>query len=169
MIGEILAAKFPDRLHSLTICSSPTSLPAPALTLFAFGYRDWPTACRTLGSRGWAECLSKVPGTLEAPSEDYRQWWIGQIAVSSAEGLAEYATFLSTLDSRDYLTHIKVPILILAPANSAATPLEEQRCIKDAVRQARLEVINGRGHEIYVEMPEQCLLILRDFLKSIRG
>lgn len=52
MVGEILVAKYPRRLYSLTICSSPTYLPPQALTLFAFGHESWPTACRVLGSRG---------------------------------------------------------------------------------------------------------------------
>lgn len=60
MIGEILATEYPNRLHSLTICSSPTYLPPEALTPFAFGHSDWPTACRSLGSRERAESLTRA-------------------------------------------------------------------------------------------------------------
>lgn len=167
MIGEVLAAKYPHRIRSLIVCSSPTNLSPAALELFAFGYKSWPEACRELGSRGWAEALSKVPGTVSVPDPQYIQWWIHQVAISSGEGLAEYAQFLSHLDSRPYLGQITVPMLILAPANSVATKLEEQMFIQRQVRGSSLEVIHSRGHEIYVEAPEECQNAVLEFLDGL--
>jgi pimeloyl-ACP methyl ester carboxylesterase len=40
ILGYILATRYPDRLHSLTIYSSPTFLPPAAQKLFAFGHSD---------------------------------------------------------------------------------------------------------------------------------
>ncbi|KAF4554502.1 Alpha/beta hydrolase-like protein 1 [Elsinoe fawcettii] len=168
MLGEILAAGHPERLHSLTIISSPTYLPAKALEMFAFGHADWPTACRELGSKGWATALSKVPGTVSVPDPKYVEWWIEQVGVSSAQGLAGYAAFLSTLDARPYLERIEVPMLILAPANSAATKVEEQRGIMEQVRGAKLVVVHGRGHEIYVERAEECQREVLEFIASLK-
>ncbi|KAG8629296.1 hypothetical protein KVT40_003161 [Elsinoe batatas] len=167
MLGEVLAARHPERLHSLTIISAPTHLPPPALEMFAFGHKDWPTACRELGSRGWAEALSKVPGTVSVPDPEYVEWWKDQVGVSSAEGLAGYAEFLSGLDSRAYLKDIKVPMLILAPARSAATKVEEQRGIQAQVEGAMLVVVDGRGHEIYVEKAEQCQREVLRFIAEV--
>lgn len=168
MVGEILACKYPHRLHTLTICSSPTFLPQAALDLFAFGHKDWPTACRELGSRGWAEALSKVPGTSSSADDGFIDWWAGQVGVSSAEGLAGYAEFLSQLDSRPYLAGIHLPMLILAPANSAATTVEEQKQIAEMVKGAKIEVINGRGHEIYVDMADECQKAFLNFLGGLK-
>ena len=167
MLGEALAARHPERLHSLIVCSSPTFLPPVALSMFAFGHSSWPAACRELGSRGWGEALSKVPGTVSIPDPQYIAWWIDQVAVSSGEGLAGYAQFLSTLDARPFLKDINVPMLILAPANSAATKLAEQQELQKQVKDSRIEVINGRGHEIYVEMPEECQKAVFKFLESL--
>jgi len=167
MLGEIFAARYPERLLSLTVISSPTHLPTPALELFAFDHASWAEACRTMGSRGWAEALSKVPGTVSSPDPVYIKWWVDQVAVSSGEGLAGYAQFLSTLDSRPYLKDIHVPMLILAPANSAATKLPDQRWLAEKVPGARLEVVNGSGHEIYVEMAEECQRLFFDFVDGL--
>lgn len=166
MLGEALAAKFPHRLHSLTICSSPSHLPRAALSLFAFGHDSWPAACINLGSRGWAEALAKVPGTV-ASSPEYQEWWISQIARSQAEGLARYAQFLSTLDVRPLLPDIRVKTLILAPSNSAATTVEEQRWIQDQIPGAELVIVNGSGHEIYVQEPEKCQEAFLNFLERL--
>lgn len=167
MLGEALAAKYPDRLYSLTICSSPTHLPATALDLFAFGYKSWPEACRELGSRGWGERLARVPGTLSTTNTDYETWWLSQIAVNDAEGLAGYANFLSSLDTRPFLSQISIPMLILAPAKSVATPLEEQLQITRQVQNSRLVVIHGSGHEIYAVSAEKCQQAFLEFLRDL--
>ncbi|PVH78056.1 alpha/beta-hydrolase [Cadophora sp. DSE1049] len=166
ILGCILAAKYPERLHSLTLCSSPTVLPPVAQALFAFGQRDWPTACLQLGSRGWGEQLAKLPGTLSIPDQEYVKWWIDQVEVSHSEGLAGYADFLCKIDCRDVLKDIKVPTLILAPMRSAATSVEEQRSIQASIPGARLELIDAAGHEIYVQKPEDCQ---KEFLNFVQG
>ncbi|KAF9883122.1 hypothetical protein FE257_004071 [Aspergillus nanangensis] len=167
MLGEALAAKFPNRLYSLTIISSPLYLPPAALNLFSFGHSSWPEACRQLGSRGWAEHLARVPGTLSAADPNYEAWWISQIAASSSDGLAGYANFLSGFDARSYISDISVPMLILAPARSAATKLEEQLEIARQVQGSRLVVIYGAGHEIYVDRASDCLHAVHEFLSDI--
>lgn len=167
MVGEILAVKYPHRLHSLTICSSPTHLPPKALSLFAFSHSDWPTACRSLGSRGWAESLTKVPGTVRNSDPRYLNWWIDQAALSSSEGLAGYAQFLSRLDARDYLPLIRIPMLILAPTNSAAISMEDQEKIRAEVPGCQLVKVNGAGHEIYTENAIECQDAFLAFLNDI--
>lgn len=145
MLGEAFVVQFPSRLYSLTICSSPTHLPQAALDFFSFGYSSWPEACNKLGSKGWGEHLARAPGTLSATDPKYEAWWISQIAVSSGKGLAGYAEFLSSLNTRPLLSDISVPTLILAPAKSAATALEEQQQIARQIRGSRLVVINTWG------------------------
>ncbi|KAJ9488591.1 hypothetical protein VN97_g4688 [Penicillium thymicola] len=167
ILGEAFAAKFPNRLHSLTICSSPTHLPPAALELFSFGYSSWPEACRELGSRGWGEHLARIPGTLSTTDPKYEAWWISNIATSSSEGLAGYAVFLSSLDARLFLSQISVPTLILAPAKSAATGLEEQLEIARQVKGAKLVIIHGAGHEIYADKSDNCIAAFTEFLSGL--
>lgn len=167
MLAEILATKYSERLKSLTVCSSPSYLPQAALDLFAFGHKDWPTACLELGSKGWAESLSRVPGTASGDPE-YMKWWIDQVGRSPAAGLATYAKFLSTLDSRPFLGKIGVKTLILAPARSAATKLEEQQWIQSQIPDAKLVVIDAPGHEIYQQEPEKCLSAILDFIAGLK-
>jgi pimeloyl-ACP methyl ester carboxylesterase len=167
MLGEILAARHPERLHSLTICSSPAYLPEGTQKFLAFGEPSFADACRNLGSRGWAEKLMAQPGTMANPDTAYQKWWLDQISVSSGEGLAGYAEFLKTLDSRPYLSQIDVPTLILAPVNSAATKLEEQRAIQEQIKGSKLVVVQGAGHEIYVDKADQCIDELLVFIRGV--
>jgi pimeloyl-ACP methyl ester carboxylesterase len=167
ILGEIFAAKYPERLLSLTICSTPTHLPPQALQLFAFGKKDWPTACRELGSRGWAEALSRIPGTIPVSDPQYLPWYLEQIAISDGEGLAQYAEFLSTLDARPWLEKIKVLTLILSPTQSAAVKVEDMKALAKLIERSKLVLIEGPGHEIYVTQAEQCQQAFLGFLDGL--
>lgn len=167
MLGEALAATHPHRLLSLVICSSPTHLPQAALDLFAFGHSSWPEACRRLGSRGWAEALSRVPGTVASSDPAYVAWWIDKVAQSDGEGLAQYADFLSRLDARPFLPRIRVPMLILAPKHSAVIKVPDMEALAGQVDGAAVEVIDVPGHEIFVTGAEQCQKAISKFWQSI--
>ncbi|KAF5844769.1 hypothetical protein GGP41_008754 [Bipolaris sorokiniana] len=168
MLGEILAARHPERLLSLTICSSPTHLPPPALQMFAFGHKDWPTACRQLGARGWTEALARVPGTIPISDSGYLPWYLGQVEVGDGEGLAQYAEFLSTLDARPWLEKIKVPTLILSPTQSVAVKVEDMEALRDRIPGSQLVPIDGPGHEIYVTQAEECQQAFLGFLEGLK-
>lgn len=110
-----------------------------------------------------------MPGTMSIQDPGYKQWWLDQVAISSGAGLAGYAVFLSQLDARPFLSQIvNVPTFILAPARSAATKLEEQQWIQKQISGAQLQVIDARGHEIYVEEPEECSKAFLQFINSVK-
>ncbi|CAN9115394.1 unnamed protein product [Alternaria alternata] len=167
MLGEIFAARHPERVLSLTVCSTPTHLPPQALQLFAFGKKNWPAACRELGSRGWAEALSRVPGTIPVSDPHYLPWYLEQIAVSDGEGLAQYAGFLSTLDARPWLREIKVPTLILSPTQSAAVKVQDMEVLAETIQGSKLVLVEGPGHEIYVSQAETCQEAFLAFLRDV--
>lgn len=167
--GEFLAARNPERLLSLTICSSPLYMPAAAQELLAFGQKDWPTACRELGSRGWGECILKVLGGHQTDDKEFLAWWLDQVSVPSGNGLGDHAVLLcdGSFDARRIMENIKVPMLMLTPGNSQLVNIDEQKQLRDAVDGARMEIVNGLGHEIYIDQAEQCQQKYLEFLNSL--
>jgi pimeloyl-ACP methyl ester carboxylesterase len=123
MLGMAFAAKYPERLHSLIICSSPTYLPPAAMKFFSMGMGSWQEALRTLGSEGWAIELGKLPGTGARSDKTYVDWWAKEVGRSSTYGLEQYSLFLEKLDGREFMKDINIPTLILAPKNSTAAPV----------------------------------------------
>ena len=111
------------------------------------------------------EALSRVPGTIPITDSDYLPSCFARISLSDGEGLAQYAKFLSRLDARPYLGHIRAPALRMAPSNSAATTAEEWRKLAQGIPGARLEIVDVPGHEIYVTAADRCQAA---FLDSIR-
>lgn len=167
-LGHALAALHPERVTSLITCSTPTFLPEDKQKFLAMGQTSWPDALIKLGARGWAEALSSQAGTSPRQTPEYQEWWLREVGKSSATGLAGYAAFLSKLNTRRFLPDIKCAVLILAPNNSAAVPLEESEYAASHIPGAKLEVIDSPGHEIYVEAPERCLELVRQHLSRFR-
>ncbi|EXJ66156.1 uncharacterized protein A1O5_10772 [Cladophialophora psammophila CBS 110553] len=172
MIAVAFAAKHPDRLLSLTTCATPTHLPMSAQKEWALGYKDWETACRTLGSKAYCSALSKMPGGIGQPDPEYTKWWLEQIGLNSGEGLAQYAKFLSTLEIRSFyedITKSQLPVLILAPTRSRNTNFQDQQKQRDFLKGCTFEAVDGAGHEIFVDKAQQCQDAVLKFLGNIRA
>lgn len=167
MLAMAFAAMYPERVHSIIICSTPTHLPEAGQRFLAFGMESWPEACRQLGSRGWAQRLASAQGTLASSDPAYVQWWVDKVAASDGEGLAGYADFLCQLDARPYIKQVQVPMLILSPMHSAMVTLESMQELAASIPTARLEVIETEGHEIYSSAAEKCQAAVERFLTDI--
>jgi pimeloyl-ACP methyl ester carboxylesterase len=172
IFGEALAVKHPDRLLSLTTCSTPMHLPPAAQEWLAFGHSSWPAACRELGSRGWGLEGLKLLGTDQLADKAYLEWWIDQVAVPSGDGLADHAELLAKIDAREFVGDIRVPMLILAPTKSRMAPLDgqdSQRELQAKVKGSKLVTIDGAGHEIYVDRAEECQKACLEFLRDLKA
>jgi pimeloyl-ACP methyl ester carboxylesterase len=171
IFGEALAVKHPDRLLSLTTCSTPMYLPPAAQEWLAFGHSSWPAACRELGARGWGVEGLKLLGIDQVADKAYLEWWIDQVAVPGGDGLADYAGLLAKIDARKFVGDIKVPTLILAPTKSRMAPLDgqdSQRELQARVKGSKLVSIDGAGHEIYVDRADECQKAYLEFLGALK-
>ncbi len=167
MLGVAFAVRSPERLSSLTLCSTPTAIGPAAQEFFAFGHESWQAALRTLGSEGWARELAARGGTIPEGEPGYRDWAIGEFGKTPTHALEGYSRLIAELDVTPLLPRVTVPTLILAPTHSAATPLAEQLMIRESIPNARIAVIEAPSHEIYVDEPAQCIEAFRRFLHSL--
>jgi pimeloyl-ACP methyl ester carboxylesterase len=165
-LGIAFAVRWPERLKSLTLLSAPTSIPPRVQKMFALGYEDWATALGKLGSGGWARTLMESGGGLTGGNPAHTQWVIDQWARIPTHVLQGLCRAVPTVDVAPLLPQIKVPTLLLAPANSAFEPLKGQVAMRDAIPGARIAVIDGKGHEIYVDQAEACAAALLKFINS---
>jgi pimeloyl-ACP methyl ester carboxylesterase len=166
-LGVAFAARWPERLKSLTLLSAPTSIPPRVQKMFALGYEDWPTALGKLGSGGWARTLMESGGGLTGGNPAHTEWVIEQWARIPTHVLQGLCRAVPAVDVAPLLSQIKVPTLILAPASSAFEPLKGQVAMRDAIAGARIAVIDGKGHEIYVDQAEACAAAVLKFINSL--
>jgi len=170
ILGVAFAVRWPERFKSLTLCATPTAIYPHIQELFAVGYKDWYTALGTLGPRAWVKALMERGGGVGvAGAESPRLNWIlqewGKTPTHVLQGLCR---LVPSVNITSLLPQIKVPTLILAPENSPITPLTEQITIRDSIPGARIAVIAGHGHEIYLENPDACISALLSFLRSLK-
>ena len=167
MLGIIFAVRHPERLRSLTLCASPLTIGPEAQKLFAFGHEDWQTAIRTLGTYGWAKELATASGTMGDLSPEQKEWVLKQIGKVPDRALVDYSLMASRTNVEPLLKDIRLPVLILAPTRSAATSMEQQVKMQQAIPGAKLVVIDGVAHEIYRDRAQECMAALLDFVQSV--
>jgi pimeloyl-ACP methyl ester carboxylesterase len=167
-LGIAFAERWPERLKSLTLLATPTSIPSRVQKLFALGYEDWPTALGKLGSGGWAKALMESGGGLTGGDQARTQWVIAEWTRTPTHVLQGLCRAVPNVDVAPLLGRVKVPTLILAPANSTYEPLKAQVAMRDAIPGARIAVIDGQGHEIYTDQPEACASAVLKFIAALK-
>ncbi len=69
-------------------------------------------------------------------------------------------------DATELLTKINVPTLILAGTADALIPHSESEKMAQAIPNARLHLIEGAGHLLSMEKPEEVNSVLKDWLRK---
>lgn len=172
IFGELLAARNPERFHSLAICGSPFAYGKAGQDLLAFGYPGPSEALAGLGLREWAKRSAEAIGTSNDAhaTEAFNSWWVDTASIAPVEGVRAYCDVIcrKDFDARLVMERITVPMLILTPAASPLVPIEDQERLAATVK-ARLEIIPSQGHEIYLNHPEMCWGKYMDFLGGLKA
>jgi pimeloyl-ACP methyl ester carboxylesterase len=97
---------------------------------------------------------------------------LAEVARSMAKNIGQEAfvrqerAIISRADSRKLLATIGCPTLVLCGRQDALTPLARHEEMADAIRQARLEVIEDCGHLSTLERPDEVNAALRRWLAA---
>ncbi len=167
IFGIALAARWPELLKSLTLVAAPLSIRPEIQQIFAVGEKDWPTAMEKLGGDGWVRGLMGYGATHTDAGQAKQEWILAEWSKNRPKMLSSLAKLAATVNVEPLLSDVSVPTLILAPANSPISPLEEQVMMRKTIPNARLAVIEGAWHEIYFDDPDACIAALRSFLSSV--
>jgi len=166
VLGVLFASRWPERLKSLTICNSPITIRPAGAKALAGQHGNVQSALASGGSRGWGRLLIEQK-IISGKNPAHIEWVLNEWAKTPAHVLQGIARTLDGADITPLLPQIKAPTLILAPARSPITPLSDQLTMRTLIPNARMSVIEGPGHEIYVDEPEECINTLLKFLRSL--
>jgi pimeloyl-ACP methyl ester carboxylesterase len=78
--------------------------------------------------------------------------------------MRQQATIMGRPDSRNDLSRVKCPTLILCGRQDALTPLEVHEEMSSRIPKARLAIIEDCGHMSTMERPQAVTALLRDWL-----
>lgn len=160
IVGIVMAANYPDRLHSLTLCSTPTDLGDDKM------YRQGMASKMKESLGAFVEDRWKQR-ILTPLSQDMQNWVKSEWEKnprSVVDGIMELAP---QVDVSWALPLIKTPTLVMSPEHSPLSPKEEQDALHKAIPHSKQVYIKGYGHETYWDQPDQCLRVLKEFLGSL--
>ncbi|HJU29567.1 MAG TPA: alpha/beta hydrolase, partial [Candidatus Binataceae bacterium] len=126
----------------------------------------WETALGKLGAGGWVKALMERGGGIAGANPAHVDWIVREWSKTPTHVLQGLCRIVPGIDITPLLPKVKVPTLVMAPANSPLTPLSEQVMIRDTIPGAKIAVIEGRGHEIYADDPAACTAALLKFLRA---
>jgi len=170
IIGMALAAEHPARVRTLTFVSSPVYQDAKSQDIYAAGFPTREEALRTLGTRRWAEKIYGAPDFFPAGTDEgLRRWYVDQIARTDAEVLCGLNGLLRHASAKAFLPRIAAPVLGLYPTAGLLTGNEQERLLREGVRDLRLIHLPTASHAVLTLFPATCATHLLHFAAQHDG
>ena len=166
-VGGTIALQFaydhPERLHTLTTCTSPYKF---------VGIDTYKESHKLVSEEGVAAWVQKTAGRRLEPGKSdpaHHQWYIEQMSQTSQRVVLETLAYLATQDLTDILPQIKTPTLVLASEQNAKDNPDRTTAFAEKLANGRLAAITGTSGYVQHSAPEQCVLAWRQFLGEISG
>jgi pimeloyl-ACP methyl ester carboxylesterase len=164
-VGGTIALQFayehPERLHSLTVCTSPYKFVGVG------SYREYFKLVQEEGVAAWAR---KTASRRLDPSQSdpaHREWYIQQMGQTSQRVVLETLAYLSTQDLSNILPKIQTPTLILVAQNSETNSPERSHGMARLIPGARLVEVPGTTGYVQHSFPEKCVDAWREFVGAL--
>ena len=165
LFGAAFAARWPDRIRSLTMMSTPIAHRNRNKTALV-GRPDLATAILEIPMEEYARHTIETRG-VSVLSPKHEAWVIAEWKKNRPRSLSGFASVFREADISQILENIAVPTLLLSPTKSATAPLDEQKAMALRIPGAKFVEIDGIGHEIYVDQAESCLTALKRFIADL--
>jgi 3-oxoadipate enol-lactonase len=151
MVGMWLGANAPERIDRLILLCTAAYMPPPTI---------WQERIRTVLEAGSVQPLADA--TLErwltrefaAAHPEVRDWLLGMLIATPAEGYAGCCGAIERMDLRGSLPNIRAKTLVVSGDRDPSTPVERQELIARAIPAARHEVVAPAAHVVAVEQPD---------------
>ena len=154
-----LAIHHPDRLLSITPCTSPSRGGAVQWLV------EWRDYIEEHGIDGWSERMMGrrfYPGRLSRNAE---KWFAETQASSAPQSVLGHGEMLLGVDLLPQLPSITTPVHLIASDGSPFLPLSTTLEIRDAIPGSEMDVIPNSRHGVVFSHAEQCAQSLRAFLE----
>lgn len=168
LVGQALYAQAPERVASLSLvaCRSADEPLLPPARREAFIRERLEPLCNG-GPAALARSLAPALIGKQASPEAREQVMASLRKIKPEsyfkvmEARMRIAPFLD-------LSRIQVPVLVVGSDEDNVAPLAQMHQLASAIPGARLETIEGAGHLINLERPEEFNRVLMDFLHSVK-
>jgi 3-oxoadipate enol-lactonase len=156
------AAKYPERLKSLSVVSSPTSLRK------SLGKQipGWQALIKEEGVRSWA--ASTMNGRLGSDAlPEATAWWIDLMGSAHPSTVAGIMRNLIEVDVTFDLPHIKCPTLVVTTTGSGLGSVEAVKDWQQLIPRSDLIVIKDDSYHVAAAKPDLCAKSVREFIDRL--
>ena len=161
-IGQLFAAKYPERVISLTLCDTACIMPPASL---------WDDRIKTAENSG---VESLIEGTLgrwfTAPFHQTNpndvQKITDMIRATGVQGYVNCAKAIRDMDQRHILKDINVPTNIIVGDKDPACPVSASETLHSGISGSHLVILNDAAHLPNIEKKVEFNSALLHFLKS---
>ena len=169
MGGSVLmemALRYPDKIGSLTLISSFASVDSYLEKTFKDlkeilsqeGYGSFFNTCLQ---------LTYTPEFIEENRELFRKIGEDMAQYSSISALQDTLDACLKVDLIDHLEGVEIPVLVIAGSDDYFTPPYHGQNIKNTIPGAKIEIMDGVGHNLPVEKGIGTGHIIRKFLDGL--
>ncbi|HEV3233673.1 MAG TPA: alpha/beta hydrolase [Candidatus Dormibacteraeota bacterium] len=167
-IGMRMALKHPEALRDLALIDT-TDLPEnPELAAIYEAFRQ------ILWDGGLENVISALPGTffrqeyIDGRPDDVEAW-LNDLRAGNHRGSVLASRGVDERDDiSDRTPQITLPTLVIHGTEDVAIPLERAEALAGRIPGARLEKVEGAGHQSNVDTPEEISSIIKDWLAEVR-
>ena len=160
-ISLMFASEYPERLLSVTTCTSPYKFAGNPT------YLDSYSLVRDEGVEAWVRKTSER--RLETGESDaaHQEWYIGQMAQTQGRVVMETLAYLSQQDLTETLRGIHTPALVLASEQNARDNPDRTTGMASLLPNGRLRIISGASGYVQHSAPERCVQTWMEFARSL--
>jgi 3-oxoadipate enol-lactonase len=156
------AYQFPERLKTVTTCTSPYKFHGVQT------YLDSHKLVREQGVEAWVRQTAHrriEPGTSDPR---HSEWYIQQMSQTAPHVVLETLAYLSTVDLTPILPRIAAPALVLVGERSAMNTADRTRSLAELLPNGKLVEVPAASGYVQHSAPAQCVAIWRDFVQTAR-
>ncbi|HEY8740388.1 MAG TPA: alpha/beta fold hydrolase [Candidatus Dormibacteraeota bacterium] len=169
MIGMRLALRHPADLRDLILLDTAADGEDPEKA-------ERYAAMRHIQRKGEVEAiLPALPPVFFADAyvsehADRVDAWFKTLIEGNQEGFAFASQLVDERDDiTDQLSAVQLPTLVIHGTEDVPIPVEKAQAIAAAIPGARLELVEGAGHQSNMDHPEEVTRLIREFLASVRS
>ncbi len=155
-IAQIFALLYPEYLEALVLIGTGARLRVKPEILTGIEKRFEVTV----------KLINDYSYSSKAPRELIQRGVEAMLKTSPRVLYGDYAS-CDRFDIMEQVADIQVPTLVLCGSDDLLTPPKYSQYLAKKIKNAKLEIIDGAGHMVMIERPEEFNPRVREFLKAV--
>jgi pimeloyl-ACP methyl ester carboxylesterase len=157
------AHRFPERLRTVTTCTSPYKFRGVQ------AYLDYYNLVKERGVEAWVRQTASRRREPGESDRGHQEWYIQQMSRTPKHVVLETLAYLATVDLSPVLPKVTTPALILVAERSALNTPDRAQSLAALLPHGQLVEVPGTSGYVQHSAPARCVAIWRDFVRSSRA